>query len=295
LSLDRGGLEVVDIHGEEPGARLTIIQLPLIHYALSLNLDNVRRVLRLVEKTSVKTVILPPFMPFGVSSISDREAAESISINRRNPYVRVLKHIVQQYRLNLISPYVFEKARGGFYASNLFIDSETSVSRFFSRRILFSPGFESGVLNNGSKIDVVSDYYLNYSVLLDEDLATPEFARLVVLIGASVILAVSKTSGSEEELSLLLDLYRRILGVTLIHVGYCIVQGDHYLLKAPTLIILGNGEKYSFSGDKPLLINIPLKLIKESKKREQSLKAELIFRILVRHYKKLRGLKTRSA
>jgi len=114
LTLQVGGLEIVNIHEEFTGIRLAIVQTPTIYSALSLNLDLLRRILRYIETLNVKTVILPPFMPYGIPFVKPEEI-DSVSIDKKNPYVRILKHIALQNRLFIISPYVYEKQKWILY------------------------------------------------------------------------------------------------------------------------------------------------------------------------------------
>jgi len=110
----------------------------------------------------------------------------------------------------------------------------------------------------------VSDEYIYYSVLLDEDILVPEFARYLTARGVSQLITVSTSIVGENDLRLLLEALRLFTGISLVHIGYFVVKENITLAKAPTLIVLGNGEAYRFTSEKPLLVTIPLKLIRET-------------------------------
>jgi len=290
LTLQVGGLEIVNIHEEFTGIRLAIVQTPTIYSALSLNLDLLRRILRYIETLNVKTVILPPFMPYGIPFVKPEEI-DSVSIDKKNPYVRILKHIALQNRLFIISPYVYEKTKNGYYISNLLVDGESGIVRFFSRKITPSTSSAREVLKHGHKLEVVSDEYIYYSVLLDEDILVPEFARYLTARGVSQLITVSTSIVGENDLRLLLEALRLFTGISLVHIGYFVVKENITLAKAPTLIVLGNGEAYRFTSEKPLLVTIPLKLIRETSRKPSELKINIVLNTIIDHFKELRNKK----
>lgn len=274
--------EVIELYGDVAGLRLGVVHMPVMKAAFSINVDNVRHVAKYASKLGVKTLILPPLLPYGVMLERARsERLVAMGINRRNPYVRILKHIARLCALSIISPHVLEKPRSHLYLSNLFVEGETATCKFFSRKLILSEEEALSGVKPGNKLDVVSDYYLNYTVLLGEDLLVPELARLSLILGADVIVASAKSTVLEGvRLVEVLKSLHTFTSISVVHVGFMIEEPSRTQLFAPTLIMIPGGELFELSENKRAIITVPLKVLKERRKNINVEKLKHVLRIL---------------
>ena len=283
-----GKLEVVDLHESEGGARLAISYIPLPELMPTVSLDRVRSTLRFLERSDVKTVVIPPFMPHCVIS-PPNDDYEQYSISKKDPYVKVLRQFARLSGLNLISPYVFEKSRRGVYISNLFIEGRTGTALFTNRMILCNTCQGTKPLYYSSSLEILSDNYINYAILLDKDASIPEFARILTYMGAHIVLTtLSPALLSDQAFRVLVEI-SHIVGISIVHAGYHVMGERQH--KAPLLVIDRGEVVFRYEGDSPLLVTTPVKIIKESRRlRHLEVDERLLF-ILYNHLKKLMKLK----
>ena len=281
-------LEVVDLHESESGARLAISYIPLPELMLTVSLDRVRSTLRFLERSDVKTVVIPPFMPHCVISPPNNDYKQ-YSISKKDPYVKVLRQFARLSGLNLISLYVFEKSRRGVYISNLFIEGRTGTALFTNRMILCNTCQDTKPLHYGSSLEILSDNYINYAILLDKDALIPEFARILTYMGAHIVLTtLSPALLSDQAFRILVEI-SHIIGISIVHVGYHVTGERRH--KAPLLVIDRGEVVFRYEGDSPLLVTTPVKIIKESRRLRQLEVDERLLFILYNHLKKLMKLK----
>lgn len=286
--------EVVELFKDVGGPRLGVVHMPIARKAFSINIDNVRHLIRYAGKTNIRTLILPPHLPYGeiAKSISNSIAKE-IGLSKRSPYIRLLKHIAISNSLILISMNVLEKSRLNLYVSNVIVDGRTGVCRFFSRKILLSQEELNAGIRPGNKLDLVSDYYLNYTALLEEEILAPELARLTTLMGAEVILISTGISVPEIKLTSIVSSLQMFTGGSIIHVGSTILEGSTVLTSSPTIIATPDESIIKYEEDKKSIITIPIKILKGADKRSARC-AELrsIFTALNKYLKRIHTLKT---
>jgi len=288
---DSRGLEVYNLYEEIGGLKLGLIHAPLTKLGFSFNIDNIRQIIKYAGKMGIKTLVLPPFMPYGVNSDAGRETLKSISINRRNPYVRILKHLARLNTSYIISPYIVEKSRSFYHVSNLLIDGEAGVSKFFSRKILLSQQEVQANIKPGASIDVISDLYLKYSILLDEDVLALELSRLMSYIGVDVLLITIRQLPPYLELLSVAKALQVFTGLTVIHTGYIIEEGSNIVDANPTIIVLPDGKIHVFNQNNPVLVTIPLKILKESKRTTDLDKTRRVLSITLQYLRKIRRYK----
>ena len=263
--------EVVELYKDLPGLRIGVVHVPLVKSAFSTNIENVRHVIRFASKIGVKALILPPYMPHGMptETIGDKVAITATSINKRNPYVKILKSLSRLHVLSIISPCVLERSRGSVYVSNIFVDGETGVARFFSRKFTLSEAEQVSGVRPGGKIDFVHDCSLRYATLLGEDVLVPEFGRLLALMGVDVIITFIREEVIKGLRRIeLLKLLRVLAGIPIIHVGSVILDSPEggVLYSSPTIAIVSNNEVLEYSEvEKGALITFPARILKESK------------------------------
>ncbi|MEM3913050.1 MAG: hypothetical protein QXT75_04025 [Desulfurococcaceae archaeon] len=259
-------LEVYNLYEDVGGLRLGVIHSPITKLGFSFNINNMRQIIRYAIRMGIKTLILPPFLPYGVFQDIRKDILESTCINRKNPYVRILKHLASLNSSYMISPYVVEKYRSTYHISNLLIDGETGISRFFSRKIILSENEKQANIKPGSSIDVVSDLYLKYSVLLDDDVLIVEFSRLMSYMGVDVLITAVKQLSRNLDLVNVIKALQLFTGLTIIHVGYIIEDNAGVVASNPSVLVLPNGSIHIYKENNPALITIPLKVIRELRK-----------------------------
>lgn len=264
---NRGKLEIYNLYEEVGGLKLGLIHAPVTELGFSFNINNMRQIIRYAVKTGIKTLILPPFLPYGVIPSNSRDALESVYVNRKNPYVRILKHLAALNSSYMISPYVVEKSRSSYHISNLLIDGETGVSRFFSRKIMLSGSERHANIKPGSSIDIVSDLYLKYSVLLDEDILIVELPRLMSYVGVDVLVTAVSQFPRDLDLVSVVKALQLFTGLTIVNVGYTIEDDSGVIASNPSVLILPNGSTHVYKENNPALITIPLKIIRGLKKQ----------------------------
>ncbi|MEM4601691.1 MAG: hypothetical protein QW808_02200, partial [Desulfurococcaceae archaeon] len=178
-----------------------------------------------------------------------------------------LKHIANSSSLVLISMNVIEKSRLSLYISNIIVDGELGTCRFFSRKMLLSPAELAVGAKPGNKLDLVTDYYLNYTALLGEEILAPELARLTTLMGAEVVLLSSGTNISENKLTDIVSSLQIFTGGTVIHIGSILLDKSNVIAKNPTIIATPDESVLEYSDVKKSIILIPLKVLKAAEKR----------------------------
>jgi hypothetical protein len=281
-------LEVIDLHESESGARLAILYIPLPELMPTVSLDRVRSALRFLERSDIKTVVIPPFMPHCIIS-PPNDDYEQYSISKKAPYVKVLRQFARLSGLNLISPYIFEKSRRGVFISNLFIEGRTGTAFFTSRMVLCNIYQDTKTLHYSSSLELLSDNYINYAILLDKDALIPEFARILTYMGAHIVLTTLNPALLSDRTFRVLVEISHIIGVLIVHVGYYITGEKQH--KAPLLVIDRGRVVFRYEGDDPLLVTTPIKIVKESRKSEQLEADERLLLILYSHLRKLMKLK----
>ncbi|MEM1850316.1 MAG: hypothetical protein QXD40_04370 [Desulfurococcaceae archaeon] len=297
MDITIGGFKVIKLYEEVPGWRLGVVHMPIIKAAFSMNIDSIRHVIRYAGKIGVKTLVLPPFMPYGVipRTLNDVSAINAISVNKKNPYIRILRRLSRLNLLSLVSPHVLEKSRIGPSISNIFIDGETGTCRFFSRKIALSAKELELGIRPGSKLDIISDNYLRYTVLLEEDLLMPELARFLAFTGVDVIIT-STCNGVLEGMGLV-DLLRSLQVFVLapiVHVGSVVGGVSNRFVSTSTLIAVPNGELFEYSGNEGgAIITIPLKTLKESRKTSGADRFALALKILARYLRNINVTETK--
>lgn len=266
---DYGGFRVIDLLNQVAGIRLGIIHIPTVKNAFSINVDNVRHVVRYAAKIGIRTVILPPFLPYGItiSDLSDRDQMSLIGINKRNPYIRILKHIAFTKSMYIISPYVVEKSHSYYYVSNLLVDGEMKVCKFFSRKTVLSSKEEEWNIKPGFSIDIVRDHYLKYTCQLDNDALFIELGKIASYMGVDLIITVLRQI--DLDLESIRSLVRAINAVTqlpVVNIGYTNLDRTGALNQIPTIIVLSNSDIFEVNEKAPYLLTIPIKALKDAKK-----------------------------
>lgn len=283
---------VVNLYETSPGVRIGIARTTVVRNALSINIEIVKNVARYAGKIGIKTLILPPFLPLGASSrdITSDEVIDSLSINSRNPFVRIIRQIATSYSINIIAPYVIESSRGRYYISNLFISGSTSILRFFSRKILLSDHEEKVGFTNGSMVDLVGDNYLVYSALIDQDSMFPELARLISYTGGDLLLAIHSDISDSDLLKKHVVSTYMTTGLPIVYLGYILMDGE-ITRSMPTIVALSESEVYEFSDARSYLITIPTKYVKQAVRRANPRHAGVVLGLISRYHRRVRVFK----
>lgn len=290
MSITMGEFEVVELYKNVAGLRLGVVHIPIIKAAFSVNIDNIRHIIRYASKIGIKTLILPPYMPYGVApeKLNDKLAVATVSIDKRNPYIRILRRLSRLNVLSIISPHVLEKSRAGIHVSNLFVDGETGTCKFFSRKLVISQKELALGIKPGSRLDVVNDDYLHYAALLEEDLLMPELVRLLIFIGVDVIIASTRRNALEGvKLAELLKSLQVFTLTPIIHVGSVVIDTFNRYVSSPTFVAIPGNEVFEYGESaRGAIITVPLKVLKESRRSDVN-KLDLALRILARYLRNI--------
>lgn len=284
-------LEVIHLFEDIGGMRLGLVHMPLHKTAFSSNIDNVRNIVRYASRQGVKTLILPPLLPHGIIlSSGDQHLLQSIGISKRNPYIRILRHLARAHSISLISINTLEKSRTGVYISNIFVDGDTGIASFFSRKINLSRGEVLIGIKRGNRLDIVNDEYLNYSVLIGEDILYPELARILVAMGIDVLLTTVRGSELNYGLQEFIKSLQAFTAVPIIHIGSWIIDSTSIVLKTPTIITTPSQYIFEYNRENCAFITMPMKQLKESRRSQDILSFNQTFNILIRYIKRIHVL-----
>lgn len=262
--MNSGEFEVVRYYEDVSGPKFGVAYIPVHRMSFSANLDTVRSLARYAGKIGIKTLILPPFLPYGltINSNTDSRELSKYALNKANPYIKLLKNLARSHSLTIISLGVIEKSRTGIYASNIFVDGETAQCRFFSRKIVISPVEESLGIRPGNTVELVNDYYLNYGILIDNEILISELAKLLAYMGVEVIITHIYGDTFGYDLVNLLDMLRLLTGANIVHIGSLIIDKSTLVQRTPLIMILRDRRILEYRDSKSALIIMPLKMFK---------------------------------
>ncbi|MEM4717339.1 MAG: hypothetical protein QXE81_01085 [Desulfurococcaceae archaeon] len=290
MSFNIDSFRVVDLLEQAAGMRLGVIHIPTIKNAFSINVNNVRHIVRYAVKIGIRTVILPPFLPYGltIDDLSDKSQVSSIGINKRNPYIRILKHIAFSKSMCIISPYIVEKSHGHYHVSNLIVDGEVKVCKFFSRKTILSSKEEEWNIKPGSSIDIVKDHYLKYTFQLDSDVFFVEFSKLASYMGVDVIVTILRQIDLDiESIKSFVKAINIVTQLPVINIGYTNLGRAGSFNQIPTVIVLSNSEIFEVNEKGPYLLTIPVKALKEAKRNYSMKDVKLALSIVSLYIRKL--------
>lgn len=255
--------EVIHLFEETEGVRLGVVYTRVHRNTLFVNIGNTRNIVRYASSIGVKTIILPPLLPYGVYPVAGNYIQiESISLTKRNPYVKILRRLADIYGVSIISPHVIEKSNRGLYISNIFISSGVYTVTYFSRKINITREESSLGMRKGRRLDIVSDNYLNYSVLTGEDISSPELARFLVSLGVDLLLLSDIRNSQGMEIIDFVKALKLFIPTSVIYTGTWISDNEITVNKSPVIISTPDQFIYTYSGEKPVVITIPLKKLK---------------------------------
>lgn len=292
MSGQRRDIRIVNLYEKTPGIRLGIIRTPLLKNAFSMNIEATRNLTRYAARIGVKTVILPPSLPYGLntSDLKSVDMVGRVAINCRNPFVRIIKHIAGTSGFNVIIPYVIENTRGKYYVSNLFVGGSPPVCRFISRKIFLLDSEKELNIKPGTSMELIDDDFLKYFIQLDHDANYVEISKLAVYMGAELLITTFFNYEDQEALRNRLLALNITTGVPILNVGYFIKE-DNTIKASPTAIFISPEEYYEFNGADTYLITIPMKLLKSMKKHYKTDEIGLIIEILYKQTRRIRAFK----
>lgn len=292
MSERRSDLRIVNLYDKTPGVRLGIIRTLLVKNAFSMNIEATRNLTRYAARIGVKTVILPPSLPYGLNTgdLKSADMVSAASINCRNPFVRIIKHIAGISGFNVIIPYVIENTHGKYYVSNLFVGGSPPVCRFISRKIVLLDSEKELNIKPGTSIELIDDDYLKYFIQLDLDANYVEISKLAIYMGAELLITTFFNYEDQESLRNKLLALNITTGVPVVHTGY-LIKEDNMIKTAPTMIFISPEEYYEFNGSDTYLITIPMKLLKSIKKHYKSDEIGSIMEILYKQTRRIRAFK----
>ena len=100
------------------------MKVSLVHMQISespeKNLETAEKMLYKAAESGSKFICLPEYFPFP-ASVEDNDQIEGIAEATRNPVVKLLKRVSKDVDAYIVGGTVFEKFRGNYYNTCLFL------------------------------------------------------------------------------------------------------------------------------------------------------------------------------
>lgn len=164
------------------------MQVSLVHMQISespeKNLETAEKMLYKAAESGSKFICLPEYFPFP-ASVEDNDQIEEIAEATRNPVVKLLKRVSKDVDAYIVGGTVFEKFRGNYYNTCLFLRYGKILGKF---RKMHLTDWEKRVgLHVGSTFKVFETEFCKVGILICADVFYPRTVRRLATLGAEVI------------------------------------------------------------------------------------------------------------
>lgn len=262
---------VIELEKSIAGWKTGLAHIPVYLNALGINMENIRRVLLYASERGVATVILPFNAPYGISSgdvatapcHTANETIKGISVGKNHPYIKLLKHLSESYKLSIISPGLVEKRGRVFYLTTVFF-SYPRKGMMIHRKLIVSKAEKPCGFLAGNSVNFFEDISLRYYVMVGDEIIYPELSRIPVY-GSTDVIIVAQPLTKPVNRYLEISKYIAIMsGKWVLIIGGFIPGGTSATSIVSTAIISPSGEFVEIVADpSPTLIFIPQRYLKQ--------------------------------
>ena len=164
------------------------MQVSLVHMQISesmdKNLETAEKMLYRAADSGSKFICLPEYFAFP-ASLEDNTQIEKLSDEIHDPAVRLLKRVSKDVDAYIVGGTVFEKFRGSYYNTCLFLRHGKILGKF---RKMHRTEWEKRVgLHVGGTFRVFETEFCRAGVLICADVFYPRTVRRLASLGAEVI------------------------------------------------------------------------------------------------------------
>jgi omega-amidase len=164
------------------------MQVSLIHMQISdsskENLENAEQMLYRAADSGSKFICLPEYFAFP-ASLEDNKHIEKIADDIYEPTVQLLKRVSKQVDAYIVGGTVFEKFRGKYYNTCLFLRHGKILGKF--RKMHLTEWEKNVGLNVGRTFRVFETEFCKAGILICADVFYPRTVKRLASLGAEVI------------------------------------------------------------------------------------------------------------
>jgi len=170
------------------GQQEKTMQVSLIHMQISdspeKNLETAEQMLYRAADSGSKFICLPEYFALP-ASLEDNEHIEKIVEETREPAVKLLKRVSKEVDSYIVGGTIFEKFRGKYYNTCLFLRQGKILGRF--RKMHLTEWEKKAGLHVGSTFRVFETEFCKAGILICADVFYPRTVRILASLGAEVI------------------------------------------------------------------------------------------------------------
>jgi len=170
------------------GQQEKTMQVSLIHMQISdspeKNLETAEQMLYRAADSGSKFICLPEYFALP-ASLEDNEHIEKIVEETREPAVKLLKRVSKEVDAYIVGGTIFEKFRGKYYNTCLFLRQGKILGRF--RKMHLTEWEKKAGLHVGSTFRVFETEFCKAGILICADVFYPRTVRILASLGAEVI------------------------------------------------------------------------------------------------------------
>jgi omega-amidase len=164
------------------------MKVSLVHMQISESPDeNIKTAEKMLYKAAdegSQFICLPEYFPFP-ANVEDQNEIETISEQTYEPAVNMLKCVSKDVDAYIVGGTVFEKFRGNYYNTNLFLKNGKILGKFHKMHLT---DWEKKVgLHVGSSFKVYETEYCKVGILICADVFYPRTVKSLASRGAEVI------------------------------------------------------------------------------------------------------------
>jgi predicted amidohydrolase len=148
------------------------------------NLETAEQMLYRAADSGSKFICLPEYFAFP-ASLEDNMQIEKISDDIHEPVVQLLKQVSKQVDAYIVGGTIFEKFRGNYYNTCLFLKHGKILGKF--RKIHLTEWERKVGLQVGSTFRVFETEFCKAGILICADVFYPRTVRRLASLGAEVI------------------------------------------------------------------------------------------------------------
>ncbi len=164
------------------------MQVSLIHMQISespeKNLETAEKMLYRAADSGSKFICLPEYFPMP-ASLEDNMHIEKIAEETCKPAVQLLKRVSKQVDAYIVGGTIFEKFRGKYYNTCLFLKNGKILGKF--RKMHLTDWEKKVGLHVGSTFRVFETEFCKAGILICADVFYPRTVRRLASLGAEVI------------------------------------------------------------------------------------------------------------
>jgi omega-amidase len=164
------------------------MQVSLIHMQISespeKNLETAEQMLYRAADSGSKFIALPEYFALP-ANLEDNKRIEKLADDIYEPTVQLLKRVSKEVEAYIVGGTVFEKFRGKFYNTCLFLRHGKVLGKF--RKMHLTEWEKKGGLNVGRTFRVFETEFCKAGILICADVFYPRTVRRLAALGAEVI------------------------------------------------------------------------------------------------------------